>query len=103
MIDLAKEGTNPSLISEVLKWVSLSKGGKFIGLGAIMLLASAVLFSYVGLTPVKYRGVELVWLWVIGEILLLPGDNCCYCGSACYYSRIDCFIKRLQFSEKFRV
>ena len=70
---MAKEENNPSLISEVLKWVSLSKGGRFVGLGAIMLLASAVLFYYIGLTPVKYRGVELVWLWLIGEILLLPG------------------------------
>jgi hypothetical protein len=50
---VAKKETKPSLVSEVLKWTSISKGGKLAGYGIIILVISALLIFYVTLTPRK--------------------------------------------------
>ena len=74
MIILSNEETKQSLISEVLKWASLSKGGKFIGLGIILLVISALLIFCCTLYPSKYPLPTGLWLlWFIGEMLLMTG------------------------------
>ena len=71
---MSREETKSSLISEVLKWVSISKGGKLAGYGIIILMVSALLIFYVTLTPPKAQAPpEIFVLWFIGEMLLIAG------------------------------
>ena len=47
---MSKEETKPSIISEVLKWASISKGGKLVGLGIILIVIGGLLFYKFKLT-----------------------------------------------------